>query len=80
MLIKLRSLSPFDLYKISRQSLYVQGLDTSRLLTRGEPFNFRNLMRQVSPSVDLAAVIWDEIESETTFGQIEKTNTLTMLK
>jgi hypothetical protein len=29
-------------------------------------------MRQVSPSVDLAAVIWDEIESETTFGQIEK--------
>ncbi|MGI6259652.1 MAG: hypothetical protein ACOYKC_07320 [Anaerolineaceae bacterium] len=72
MLIKLRSLSPFDLYKISRQSLYVQGLDTSRLLTRGEPFNFRNLMRQVSPSVDLAAVIWDEIESETTFGQIEK--------
>lgn len=72
MLIKLRSLSPFDLYKISRQSLYVQGLDTSRLLTRGEPFNFRNLMRRVSPSVDLAAVIWDEVESESTFGQIEK--------
>lgn len=72
MLIKLRSLSPFDLYKISRQSLYVQGLDTSRLLTRGEPFNFRNLIRRVSPSVDLAAVIWDEVESESTFGQIEK--------
>ena len=28
-------------------------------------------MRRVSPSVDLAAVIWDEVESKTTFGQIE---------
>ena len=50
----------------------MQGLDTSRLLTRGEPFNFRNLMRRVSPTVDLAAVIWDEIKRETTIGQIEK--------
>lgn len=50
----------------------MQGLDTSRLLTRGEPFNFRNLMRRASPTVDLAAVIWDEVESQTAFGQIEK--------
>lgn len=29
-------------------------------------------MRRVSPSVDLAAVIWDEVEQQTCFGQIEK--------
>jgi len=50
----------------------VQSLDSVRLLTRGEPFNLRNVMRRVSPTVFQDALIWEVDESRTTFGQIEK--------
>lgn len=53
----------------------MQGLDSVRLLTRGDPLNMRNVMRRVSPTVLQQAIIWEEIETQTTYAQIEKCET-----
>jgi hypothetical protein len=44
--------NPIDLSVILRRTDLLQSLDTLRLVTRGEPFNLRNLMHSISPPVE----------------------------
>lgn len=53
-----------------RRTDLLQSLDTLRLVTRGEPFNLRNLVHSISPSVEQYSAYCDNDPERPCFAQV----------